>query len=68
MFAFMKAIPFSAMETDIVNYTGLKSVIATPEHGTGQPQRIIPVFDLYEDALKFAGEDEKHLIAELSIG
>ena len=59
MWAFMKALSWDALSTDLIK-------VGVPAKGEGQPQRFIPVFDLKKDALKFAGVD-KHLVAELQI-
>ena len=41
--------------------------LVSPPLGTGQPQRLIPVFEKFDDAVKFAGEKYKHFIAKMEV-
>ena len=59
MWVVMKAMSWSSMNTELFKFE-------TPETGIGQPQRFIPIFDLRSDAEQFAGEEEAHLIREVS--
>lgn len=58
VFAFMKAMEWSALNTSGMTFS-------SPTE-PGQPQRFIPVFNSREDAEKFAGE-ETDLIMEMKI-
>ena len=56
MWGVMKAMSWESMETS-------KMRVVTPETGIGQPQKFIPLFDLYADAFAFA-DGNTNLIAE----
>lgn len=59
VWAVMRAVPWRSISS---TYN-----IKAPAEGEGQPQRFIPVFNLKEDAYKFAGKEDKHLVVEMKL-
>ena len=59
MWAVMKALTFDSMNTNHIK-------MITPPEGIGQPQRFMPIFNLKEDAEKFAKENND-IIVELTL-